>query len=190
MTYNAFNSAGSSIVSPTVCQAFIEAVMQQAIAEAQYNRDNSTRKVNYISASLNFITGVLAGQVQIPLKPVVDSVNFKVSHERVDYTPGYTNFVPGAGSLAPALNLPDAIAILADRIDSTERYIIADVVTITPNTIKILEDTDNNLMTIVFALPMSTLGDPATGDIVTKARGFLQRLDDQIAQGEIVGLPA
>jgi hypothetical protein len=189
MTYNAFIPGGSSIVAPTVCQAFVEAVMAQSIAESQYNRDNSTRKVNYISLALNYITGVLTGQVQIPLKPVVDAVNFKVSHERVDYTAGYTAFVAGTGSLATALNLPDAIAILADRIDSTERYIIADIVTITPNTIKILEDTDNNLMTITFALPMSSLVDATTGAITTVARGFLQRLDDQIAQGEVTGLP-
>lgn len=190
MSYNEFISSGSSIAANTVCQAFLEAVLSQATAETQYNRDNSSRKVSYISAAYNFITGVVTGQVQIPLKPVVDAVNFKVAHERVDYTPGYTNFVAGAGSLATALNLPDAIAILADRIDSTERYIIADVVTITPNTIKILEDTDNNLMTITFSLPASSIVDPATGEIALKARGFLQRLDDQIAQGENVGLPA
>jgi hypothetical protein len=190
MSYNAFISTGSSIVADTVCQAFVEAVLTQANAEAQYNRDNSTRKVNYITASYNFITGLLNGQIQIPLKPVVDPVNIKVVHERVDYTPGYTAFVPGTGQLAGAKSLPDAIAILADRIDSTERYVISDVVTVTPNTIKILEDTDNNLMTIVFALPASALTDPLTGNISMKARGFLQRLDDQIAQGEIVGLPA
>lgn len=190
MSYNAFNSAGSSIVATTICQAFLEAVLAQASAETQYNRDNSTRKVNYISAGYNFITGVVTGQVQIPLKPNVDPLLLKVNHDRVDYTPGYTNFVPGAGQLVDAKNLPDAIAILADRIDSTERYVLADIVTVTPNTIKILEDTDNNLMTINFALPASALIDPATGDITMKARGFLQRLDDQIAQGELVGLPA
>jgi hypothetical protein len=190
MTYNAFVSGGSSLTSDTVCQAFVEAVMAQAIAEQQFNRDNRQRPVNYITMGLNLISGVLAGQVKIPLKPEVDAVNFKVGHARVDSTPGYSTFVPGTGSVALATNLPDAIAILADRIDSTERYIIADIVTVTPNTIKILEDTDNNLMTIDFALPMSTLVDATTGALTSKARGFLQRLDDQIAQGEITGLPA
>jgi hypothetical protein len=188
-TYNLFESLGATLKADSVCQAFVEGMIRLMKAEEGFNRDNSTRKVSYAKMSLDFLTGILTGSVTLPLKPDVDAATFKVNHSRIDYTPGYAAFVPGTGSVKDATNLQDAIALIADRIDTVERYILADIVTITPNTVKIVEDTDNNLMTINFGLPLSILIDETNGGLLIKARGFLQRLDDQIAAGEVTGLP-
>ena len=177
MAVSDFLSGGATIVSDKLVSAFTETVMLAMDAERKYNNANKNGPINGLQGNIQVDNNGFSGTLAIPYDKVKDIATSLVKRVVRNYLQNYEVWTPGNGFLAATSGSLDALILIAEEISYLEPQIETTVVQLTPNTIQISDDEENNSKNIIFNFPVKMSIDPASGKVQYTAQNYLYPLD-------------